>query len=100
VGGWPWYRGRVGSCPTPSRGTLCWLRDDCTILPEGGAAYHSIAVFFTNFLANFRESPKGEVRRIPIPRTPVNARSPRFTSPVKAAELCHPVPGSEDGAQL
>jgi len=22
--------------------------------------------------ANFRESPKGEVRRIPIPRTPVN----------------------------
>jgi hypothetical protein len=34
--------------------------------------YHSIAVFITTFLTNFGECPKGEVRRIPIPRTRVN----------------------------
>jgi hypothetical protein len=37
-----------------------------------GPAHHSIAVFITTSLANFAESTKGEVRRIPIPRTRVN----------------------------
>src|SRR5215208_84090 len=37
-------------------------------------AYHSIAVFIATFLANFRECPYGELRRIPIPRTWVNKR--------------------------
>src|SRR5215217_6880962 len=43
-----------------------------TILPTEGTAHHSIAVFLTTFFANFRESPKGEVRRNPIPRKPMN----------------------------
>src|SRR5215203_1223077 len=43
-----------------------------SVLPKEGPAYHSIAVFLGTFLTNFRESPKGELRRIPIPRTPVN----------------------------
>jgi len=34
--------------------------------------HHSIAVVFTSFLTNFSELYKGEVRRIPIPRTQVN----------------------------
>jgi hypothetical protein len=31
-----------------------------------------------SFKANFRESPKGEVRRIPFPRTPVNGLASDF----------------------
>jgi hypothetical protein len=34
--------------------------------------HHLIAVVFTSFLTNFSEFYKGEVRRIPLPRTPVN----------------------------
>jgi hypothetical protein len=38
------------------------LSNVCSILLREGWAYHSIAVFISTFFANFRESPKGEVR--------------------------------------
>src|SRR5215218_1358324 len=79
-------RGRVG-CTTDSPGPLecpssigrgskplpcacCFFTHHGTT--KGGTAHHSIAVFITTLLTNFAESPKGEVRRIPIPRTSVN----------------------------
>jgi hypothetical protein len=34
--------------------------------------HHSIAVVITSFLTNFSELRHGEVRRISLPRTPVN----------------------------
>ena len=34
--------------------------------------HHSNAVVITSFLTNFVERRLGEVRRIPLPRTPVN----------------------------
>ena len=48
-------------------------RNESTILHQWWWAYHSIAVFIATFFANFGESPKGELRRIPILRTPVNS---------------------------
>src|SRR5215217_826928 len=36
-------------------------------------AYHSIAVFIATFFANFRERRACELRRISLPRTPVNS---------------------------
>ena len=35
--------------------------------------HHSIAVVITSFLTNFSERRKGEVRRIYLPRTPVDS---------------------------
>src|SRR5215218_971032 len=40
--------------------------------PRESAAPHTNAVFIATFFANFGESPTCEVRRIPLPRTPVN----------------------------
>jgi hypothetical protein len=71
LGGWPWSRRRASSEPAPSRGVLL-PRNGCSILLREGWSYHSIAVFIATFFANFGESPKGEVRRILLPRTRVN----------------------------
>jgi hypothetical protein len=55
-------------------------RNDCTILAELGERITQLQYLLHFFLrtsensvyANFAESPKGELRRIPIPRTSVN----------------------------
>jgi hypothetical protein len=57
-----------------------WLRNDCTILAERGERITQLQYLLqlslrtseNSFKANFRESPKGEVRRIPILRTRVH----------------------------
>src|SRR5215216_2518760 len=46
-----------------------------------GAAYHSNAVFFGTFLTNFSELRQYELRRIPLPRTPVN-KGAKFFQPM------------------
>src|SRR5215217_9395758 len=48
------------------------LANATTLAGIGYKAHHSNAVFITTSFANFGECPKGEVRRIPIPRTTVN----------------------------
>jgi hypothetical protein len=61
LGSYPTSRG-ADSDSAPSRG-VGWVRNKCTILPEGGAAHHSIAVFITTFFANVGELRQREVRR-------------------------------------
>jgi hypothetical protein len=51
--------------------------------------HHSIAVVFTSFLTNFVEFYKGEVRRIPIPRTRVNKGKKRVGF-LRVRTLPHP----------
>ena len=45
--------------------------------------HHSIAVVITSFLTNFSEFYKGEVRRIPIPRSCVNKDKRKGQGPTK-----------------
>src|SRR5215212_10695540 len=85
-GSWPWSRRRAGSGPTPIRGGPLGRVTVCTIRPEEGAAHPPNAVFITTFFANFAESPKGEVRRISIPRTRLNSLVAEVPPPTAALD--------------
>src|SRR5215207_11478722 len=57
-----------------SYAAVSWPRNACTILPYEGDVYaraHKVRA-----LRNFGELRYGEVRRIPLPRTPVNKGAP------------------------
>jgi hypothetical protein len=54
-----------------------WLGVKQVRLPDGYPFVGHVAIFRAGHRANFRESPKGEVRRILIPRRWVNSAEPQ-----------------------
>jgi hypothetical protein len=52
---------------------VCWSRNNCTIRAVLTEHITQLQYLLQLSFANFRERRKGEVRRIPIPRTPVNS---------------------------
>jgi hypothetical protein len=105
----------VGSGPT-SRGrqvavlrlhaAVSLPRNDCTILAELGERITQLQYLLqlslrtsensVKWKSNFRESPKGEVRRITIPRTRVNTLSERASLKGPVCTLEHLVPWGTD----
>jgi hypothetical protein len=51
---------------------LGWIVRICGTLVQGDECPMNFVPFRALFLGNFREIPKGEVRRNPLPRTPLN----------------------------
>jgi hypothetical protein len=73
-GSWPRSRRKAGSCPAPSRGVNGPRNEGSILLCEGGlcAPWHKSRQS-TKEAPNFVELRQHEVRRIPLPRTPVNS---------------------------